>query len=124
MSDNTTINSSTTYTVRDTDDGTAKVQHFRQDSSGRTAGAPTSVSVGVSSTSVLGASATRRRVVLINVSSARISLAFGTSATLDSGITLYPKGILDEVDPIIATSAINGIASVAASKLTIQVFTS
>lgn len=81
---------------------------------------PTSVSVGVASTSVLGANTARTGMTLVNVSAARISLAFGTTAILDSGVTLYPGGTfsMDEYD--FSTGTVTAIASVAASPLAVQ----
>lgn len=82
---------------------------------------PAAVSVGVASGVVIAANAARRGLVLINTSTGIISFNInGGTAVLRSGITLYPGGIF-EMDPFtFTTSAINGIASVAASNLAIQ----
>ena len=89
----------------------------------RSAGAPTAVSVGVASTVVVERNAARRGLVLVNTSAARISLAFGGTAVLDSGITLYPNGgtfMMNEWS--FSAVAVNAIASAPASNLAIEEF--
>lgn len=88
-----------------------------------TPASPVAVSVGVASTQILASNASRKSARLVNTSSARISLAFGVPAVLDSGMTLYPGGSfnMDEYD--FNTSAINGIASAAASNVGAQELT-
>lgn len=85
---------------------------------------PAAVSVGVTTTVVLAADATRKGCYLTNTSTGYISLGFGANAVLYSGITLNPGGgafWLDEYNFV--TGAINAISSVAASNLGIQAYT-
>ena len=90
----------------------------------QTASAPSAVSVGVASTVILAANANRKGCLLVNTSTAFISLAFGAAAVLYSGITLNPGGgsfCMDEYS--FNTGEIRGIASVAASNIGVQEFT-
>lgn len=89
-----------------------------------TASAPAQVSVGVASGVLIAANGSRKGFVVVNNSSARISIGLaGAAAVLDSGITLYPGGswVMDEYT--FNTGAINAIASAAASLAGIQEFT-
>lgn len=88
-----------------------------------TPSAPTSASVGVASAQAVAASATRKGLVLTNVSNARISLGLGSPAVLDDGITLYPGGTFEMDEFLFDLGAVNAIASAAASKLGIQELT-
>jgi hypothetical protein len=87
--------------------------------------APAAVSVGVANTAVLAADATRKRVILTNTTAAAtISLGFAANnAVLLSGITLYPNGSTIMLVGKEAQAEIEGIASVAASNLGVQVAT-
>lgn len=88
-----------------------------------TPAAPASVSVGLTSTSVLAASAGRKGVYLVNTSTGYISLGFGAAAVLWKGITLNPGGGVFWIDEYsLVTSAINAISSVAASNLGVQAY--
>lgn len=84
------------------------------------AAAPASASVGLTSAQVVAANANRSGLVLTNVSNNRISLGFGSTAVLNSGITLYPGGIFVMDSFMFDTAAVNAIASIAASGLAIQ----
>jgi hypothetical protein len=90
-----------------------------------TASAPTAVSVGVASGVVIAANANRKGLVLVNTSTASISLnCVGGAAVLYSGITLNAGGgvwVMDEYT--FTTAEIRGIASAAASNLAIQEYT-
>lgn len=88
-----------------------------------TPSSPTAVSVGVTSAQAVASSATRKGLVLVNTSTARISLGFGATAVLDSGITLYPQGSFCMDEYSFDLGAVNAIASAAASNLAIQEFT-
>jgi len=88
-----------------------------------TPSSPTAASVGVSSAQAVASSATRKGLVLVNTSTARISLGFGATAVLDSGITLYPQGSFTMDEYGFDLGAVNAIASAAASNLAIQEFT-
>lgn len=89
-----------------------------------TASAPAAASVGVTHGQVLAANANRRGLVLVNTSTNVISIAFGSSAVLNSGITLEPNGgsfTMDEYT--FTTAAVDAIASGGSSNLAIQEFT-
>jgi hypothetical protein len=86
-----------------------------------TPSAPTAVSVGVTSGTVLAANANRKGLCLINTSLNYISLGFGSAAVLYSGITLNPWGgsyWMSEYD--FTTGIVYGIASGASSNLGVQ----
>jgi len=85
-----------------------------------TPAAPTAASVGVASAQVVSANANRRGLVLVNTSTARISLGFGATAVLDSGQTMYPGGVFAMSEYDFDLGAVNAIASAAASNLAIQ----
>lgn len=90
-----------------------------------TASAPTAVSVGVASGIVIAANANRKGLVLVNTSTAIISLnCVAGAAVLYSGITLNARGgvwVMDEYT--FTTAEIRGIASAAASNLAVQEYT-
>jgi hypothetical protein len=82
---------------------------------------PANASVGVASGSILAANVFRRGLILVNISSNRISIGFGQAAVLDSGVTLMPGGgvyNMGELDFFLGE--IFAIASGAGSTLTIQ----
>jgi hypothetical protein len=86
--------------------------------------APTAVTVGVASAQILASNAARRGLILVNISTNRISLGFGLTAVVDSGATLMPSGgtyNMGELD--FFQGAINAIASGAGSTLTVQEYT-
>jgi len=85
-----------------------------------TPSAPTVASVGVASAAAVAAAATRKGLILRNLSNARISLGFGSPAVLDSGVTLYPRDTFDMREYDFDLSAVNAIASAAASPLAVQ----
>lgn len=85
-----------------------------------TPSAPTTTSVGVASAQAVAAAATRKGLVLRNLSSNRISLGFGNTAVLDSGVTLYPRDTFAMDDYDFDLGAVNAIASAAASPLSVQ----
>jgi hypothetical protein len=85
-----------------------------------TTGTPTeaAVSVGVTSTPVLGANPNRKFLLLINDSPNTIYLSIGgNTAVLNTGQRLNLNGGSLLLDRYIPTSAIKAIASVAASNL-------
>lgn len=85
---------------------------------------PSAASVGVTSAVAVAANAGRRGLALVNTSANRISLGLGTTAVLDSGITLSASGgvwVMDELT--FTTRAIHAIASGAGSNLAIQELT-
>ena len=83
---------------------------------------PIAVSVGVASTPILAANPLRKSARVVNTSGARVSLAFGVPAVLDSGMTLYPGGSFNMDEHDFNLAAINGIASAAASNVGAQEF--
>lgn len=83
--------------------------------------APTAATVGVASASAVGANAARKGLVLVNTSNNRVSLGFGQTAVLDSGITLYGPGGTFEMDEYtFDVGTVNAIASAASSNLAVQ----
>ena len=88
-----------------------------------TPSAPTVASVGVASAQAVAAAATRKGLIVRNLSNARISLGFGSAAVLDRGVTLYPRDTFEMDEYDFDLGAINAIASAAASNLAIQEFT-
>jgi hypothetical protein len=88
-----------------------------------TVSAPASGIVGISSATVLAANVNRKGLHLVNTSANTISIAFGSSAVLNSGITLTPLGTFWMDEYSFSTAAVNAIASVASSNLAIQEYT-
>lgn len=85
-----------------------------------TASSPTFATVGAASATAVAANSSRKGLHLVNTSSNRISLAFGATAVLDSGITLYPMGSFWVDNQSLVTAAVTAIASSAGSNLGIQ----
>ena len=81
---------------------------------------PALASVGVASAPAVAANAIRKGLSATNTSNNRVSLGFGATAVLDSGVTLYPGDsfIMDEYS--FDTGVVNAIASSAGSNLAIQ----
>ena len=97
--------------------------HTVVDNVSLTGNAPAAVSVGITSTSVLAANASRNGAVFTNTSSHTISFGLsGNAAVLNSGITLSPNGtwVMDKFT--FTTGAITAIASAASSNLAVQEF--
>lgn len=114
-SDSVTVTGSVSITGTTTISGTVSTK------TALTASSPTAATVGVASAQIVAANANRKGLVLINTSNNVISLAFGATAVLNSGITLVGRGgtyVMDEYT--FNTSAVNAIASSASSNLTIQ----
>lgn len=93
---------------------------YIQNATDLTPAAPTAATVGVASASAVAANASRRGLVLVNTSINRISLGFGSTAVLDSGITLYPGGVFEMDMHTFDLGTVNAIASAASSNLAIQ----
>jgi hypothetical protein len=89
-------------------------------SSGLTPNAGGSASINTTSTSVLGVNASRTGFVCNNISSSNISLAFGTAAALNQGITLLPGSSFSMDEYSHYTGAINAIAAAVSSALSYQ----
>ena len=106
--------------VRNIPSGTQPVSGTVSTKTDLTPASPAAASVGVASAQAVAANATRKGLDLINVSNARISLGFGATAVLDSGVTLYPGGSFSMDDYSFDLGAVNAIASAAASPLAIQ----
>lgn len=81
---------------------------------------PGTATVGVASAQAVAANASRKGLVIVNVSINKVCLGFGAAAVLNSGITLYPGGtfVMDEF--MFDTGAVNAIASAASSVISIQ----
>lgn len=88
-----------------------------------TGASPTAVSIGTSSSVAVTANSNRKGLILVNTSSNNISLAFGTAAVLNSGITLTPNGSFNMDSFSYTTQEVRAIASAASSNLAIQEFT-
>jgi len=83
--------------------------------------APTAISVGVTSGTVLVANALRKGATFTNTSTNTISFGLdGNAAVLNSGITLAPYGSWIMDDYTFTTGLIKAIASGAASNLSVQ----
>lgn len=83
---------------------------------------PSSTTVGITSATAVVFNASRKGLVLTNLSAGRISLAFGVAAVLNSGITLYPGGVYVMDEYTYNNSSVSAIASLAGSTLAIQEF--
>ena len=88
-----------------------------------TPSSPASATVGIASASAVSANASRKGLVIVNLSINRISLGFGSTAVLNSGITLYPGGVFIMDEYTFNTSPVNTISSAASSPISIQEFT-
>lgn len=90
-----------------------------------TPSSPTTASVGIATAQAVASSATRKGLILRNTSSAgqRISLGFGLSAVLDSGVVLYPQDTFYMGDYDFDLGAVNAIASAASASLAVQEYT-
>lgn len=102
--------------------GTTANPVFTASRSALTANAPGQVSVGTGSTALVASNASRKGLIVTNVSAAIVSLAIGTTAVSGSGIVLYPGGswVMDQYS--FATGAINAIATAGASLVSVQEF--
>ena len=102
----------------------AGTQRIVLGSSDLTAAAPTAATVGVASAAAVAANASRRGLVLVNTSSAFISLGLdGAAAVLYSGITLNPSGGTWVMDSDTFTlGAVAAIASAAGANMAVQEF--
>lgn len=87
-----------------------------------TANSPATASVGVASASALAANASRKGLVIVNVSNAKVCIGIGSAAVIDNGICLQPDASWSMNEYSFATGAINAIASAAASPISIQEF--
>lgn len=88
-----------------------------------TPSSPTAATVGTSSAQALAANANRKGLILVNTSANTISVGLGSTAVLNSGITLYPGGTFQMDEFCFDLGAVNSIASAASSNLAIQEFT-
>lgn len=95
---------------------------MQQTSNPEIAGSPTGVSVGATTTPVLAANPNRTGLTLVNTSPNTISIAFGNAAVLNSGITLVPNGMFVMDEFTFTTQAVNAIASLGSSNLSVQEF--
>lgn len=89
-----------------------------------TAATPTTATVGTSSAQIVATNSLRKGLIVTNLSNNVISIGIGTTAVLNSGITLTAYGsVWQESEYDFVTGAINAIASVASSIISIQEFT-
>lgn len=88
-----------------------------------TAVSPAAATVGTSSASAVASNANRKGVILVNTSTAWISLGLGATAVLYSGITLAPGAAWEMRESFVFTGEINAIASATSSNLAVQEFT-
>ncbi len=80
----------------------------------RTFSAPTTASVGTSSTTILAANASRAGLYLTNTTAYQISLGFnGNAAAYQNGITLFPGETFWMDEYSFSTGAVSAISSVA-----------
>lgn len=87
-----------------------------------TASAPAAASVGVASAQAVAANANRTGLTLVNTSDNTISLGFGATAVLNSGITLLAGASWAMNEYSFTTAAVNAIAGAASSNLAVQEF--
>jgi len=104
-------------------DGTVAISGTISTKTALTESAPTSTSIGASSTVAVNSNANRKGLILTNVSSAVISLSFDAAAVLNDGITLPPWGVFVMDEYSFTTGEVRAIASVASSDLAVQEFT-
>ena len=97
-------------------------QVFTQSKTPVGANAPATASVGVTSAQILAAQASRKGLIIMNISTSVVSLGIGATAVLGSGITLLPGGTWNMDEYSFVVGAINAIASVAGSSIAIQEF--
>ena len=84
---------------------------------------PTAVSVGIASAALIVANSSRRYLSISNTSAAaRISIAFGVAAVLDSGITIQPGQTweMSELKGNVNRGEVRAIASAAATNAGLQ----
>jgi hypothetical protein len=94
-----------------------------QTSNPEIASSPTGVSVGATTTPVLAANPNRTGLTLVNTSPNTISISFDVNpAVLNSGITLVPNGMFVMDEFTFTTQAVNAIASLGSSNLSVQEF--
>jgi len=85
------------------------------------AAAPMSALVDITSDQLLPANDERSSVLIVNLSTGNVSLAFGThAAVLDAGVTLQPGDVFYMADRDIVEHTINIIAEIAASPVSVQ----
>lgn len=89
-----------------------------------TALSPTTQTVGVTSGQIVASNASRKGLAIVNITGNPVSLGFGANpAVLNSGITLTTVGSVYEMSEYdYTTSAINAIASLAGTVVSIQEF--
>lgn len=83
---------------------------------------PTTFSVAVTSSTAVAFNASRKGLVLTNLSSGRMSFGLGVAAVAGSGIVLLPGGVWVMDQFTFSTASINAISTVASSVLSVQEF--
>lgn len=88
-----------------------------------TAASPLQDAVGPVSGTLVSANANRKGLIISNVGAFRFSLAFGTAAGLDAGVTLYPGDTWQMNEYSFSTATVNAIASGSSGLGAFQEFT-
>jgi hypothetical protein len=102
--------------------GTATITGTVSTKTALTPAAPTVGSVGVASGVLVAANASRKGLILQNLSINTVSLGLANTAVLSSGITLPPYSVYQMDEYCFTVGAINAIASGAASSVSVQEF--
>lgn len=88
-----------------------------------TASAPATGSVGVTSASLVAANASRRGLVIVNLSVNTVSFGIGQAAELNKGISLTQNGVWEMDAATFSLAQIFAIASAGSSTVSVQEFT-
>ncbi len=104
--------------------GSATISGVVSTKTALTPSAPTTSTVGVTSALAVASNANRKGLAIVNLSANTISIGFGSNpAVLNSGITLTQLGSVYEMSEYdYNTLAVNCIASLAGSVISIQEF--
>lgn len=87
-----------------------------------TASDPTYGTVGITSAELVPANASRKGLILVNATLNTVSIAFGTAAVLNSGITLTAGGVYTMGEYDYSTAQVRAIASLAGTVVSVQEF--
>ena len=82
--------------------------------------APSSVTVGTTSTRVVAENPQRTFLQLVNISDENIFLAFGQKAVLNKGLCLIPNGVFTMVQENLSLLNMTAICTSGSKTLTIQ----
>lgn len=84
--------------------------------------APTSTNISTTSAQIAGSTAARKGMVITNMGSNNLSLAFGTTAVANMGMTLAPYGTFTMSEYDFTTTAVNAIATGTTTPVGVQEF--